>query len=252
MQIFLKRICIVVLFYAPGIAKAVPGSLDDSLKIKIVTFGNSITATRKTVDQVFAQRLPGLLKEQGIIAEVINSGIPGSHTGSVRDHNLFKIRHARDRLETDVLAHHPDLVTIGFGTNDAHIDSKVEGAPSRIPLGLFRENLVFMIKVLRLYQARVILITPNILGEKYGPVQNERLEEYVKVMRKLAKKFRLGLVDNFKSFSEYKARGERELEELLLDGVHPNDKGHTIIAENISREILKIYRHNEIKRYTGN
>ena len=216
--------------------------VEDTLRIKIVTFGNSITATRKTVDQVFAQRIPELLREKGIVAEVINSGIPGSHTGSVKDHNLFKIKHARDRFETDVLAHHPDLVTIGFGTNDAHIDSKVEGGPSRIPVSKFEENLVFMIDALRANNIKIILITPNILGRKYDEFQNDRLKKYVRVMRKLARKHKLGLVDNFKTFSAYRKQGQEKLEALLLDGVHPNDQGHEIIAGELLTQILKIYK----------
>ncbi|HLU89264.1 MAG TPA: hypothetical protein VKZ51_05480, partial [Cyclobacteriaceae bacterium] len=65
--------------------------------LKIVAFGNSITAERKTVDQVFAQRLPGLLAQEGVNASVINSGIGGSHTGRRSDHDLFKIQHGMDR-----------------------------------------------------------------------------------------------------------------------------------------------------------
>ena len=97
--------------------------LSDST-LTIVAFGNSITATRKTIDKVYAQRIPALLLKKGIKANVINSGIPGSHTGHVTDNNLFKIKHALDRFESDVLAYNPDIVIIGFGTNDAHIDSK--------------------------------------------------------------------------------------------------------------------------------
>lgn len=234
---------VTVLF--PGYTYAETGNqsaMPDTIRTKIVAFGNSITATRSTIRQVFAQRLPELLRKNGIVAEIINSGIPGSHTGSVRDNNLFKIRHARDRFETDVLAHNPDLVTIGFGTNDAHIDSKVKGGPSRIPVSKFKENLVFMISNLRARDINVILITPNILGKNYDNFQNDRLGKYVKVMRKLAREYNLGIVDNFRTFSAYKKQGEEKLDALLLDGVHPNDAGHEIIAQNLMTEILKIYR----------
>lgn len=250
MKFFLSRI-IFTLFLTTTAAMAGagdihhPGHTADSLRIRIVTFGNSITATRKTIDKVFAQRIPDLLKSHGIVAEVINSGIPGSHTGSINDHNLFKIRHARDRFETDVLAHHPDLVTIGFGTNDAHIDSKVKGGPSRIPLDQFEKNLSYFIDKLKGAHSKIILITPNILGEKYGKLQNDRLLQYVKVMRKLAKKNKLGLVDNYRTFARQKKLGEDKLESLLLDGVHPNDAGHEIIARNLLDAILKIYDRNQ-------
>jgi|TARA_R110002096_G_scaffold215671_6_gene403543 lysophospholipase L1-like esterase len=209
-------------------------------KLKIVAFGNSITATRSTIDQVFAQRLPSLLLEQGIEVEVINSGIPGSHTGSIEDHDLFKIKHGMDRFETDVLAHNPNLVIIGFGTNDAHIDNAGPDGESRIPLKQYKRNLKFMIKELQAQGADVILIAPNGLRGKYPEYQNVRLKQYVEVVKKLAKRYHTGLVDNFKLFSDYYDTEENRAEEILLDGVHPNDKGHALMAEEISQEIVRI------------
>ncbi|WP_339923737.1 SGNH/GDSL hydrolase family protein [uncultured Cyclobacterium sp.] len=209
-------------------------------KLKIVAFGNSITATRSTIEQVFAQRLPSLLLEEGIAAVVINSGIPGSHTGSIKDHDLFKIKHGMDRFETDVLAHNPDLVIIGFGTNDAHIDDAGPDGKSRIPLRRYKRNLTFMIKELKAQGADVILIAPNGLRGKYPEYQNVRLKQYVEVVKKLAKRYHIGLIDNFKLFSDYYDSKENRAEEILLDGVHPNDKGHALMAEEISQEIVRI------------
>lgn len=207
--------------------------------LKIVAFGNSITAIRNTIDQVFAQRLPSLLMAEGIKAEVINSGIPGSHTGSIKDHDLFKIKHARDRFETDVLAHEPDLVIIGFGTNDAHIDGSEPDGQSRIPLKQYKRNLKCMIKELQNIGVDVILIAPNGLRGKYPEYQNVRLGQYVEVVKKLSVKYNTGLVDNFKLFSAYYAQ-DKSGEELLLDGVHPNDKGHALMAENLCMEIVRM------------
>jgi lysophospholipase L1-like esterase len=215
-------------------------SLDKT--IKIVAFGNSITAVRSTVDQVYAQRLPFLLLEKGITAEVINSGIPGSHTGSIEDHDLFKIRHGMDRFETDVLAHNPDLVIIGFGTNDAHIDGSDPEGPSRIPLIDYKNNLELMINTLQAKEVKLILMAPNGLRGKYPAYQNERLKQYVAVVKGLSKKYQTGIVDNFKLFSDYQVDGISSPDDLLLDGVHPNDRGHALMADKICQEILRIIR----------
>jgi lysophospholipase L1-like esterase len=216
------------------------GDFSSDKKIKIVAFGNSITATRSTVDQVFAQRLPFLLLEKGIKAEVINSGIPGSHTGSIKDHDLFKIRHGRDRFQSDVLAHNPDVVIIGFGTNDAHIDEASPEGASRIPLADYKRNLEFMIHKLRAKEIKVILLAPNGLKGKYPEYQNDRLKQYVAVVNELSKKYQTGLVNNFDLFSSYKVDGIPSADDLLLDGVHPNEKGHALIADKICKEIIKI------------
>lgn len=209
-------------------------------KLIVVAFGNSITATRKTINQVYAQRLPQILATKGVTAEVINAGVPGSHTGSIKDHSLFRIQHGRDRFESDVLAHHPDLVIIGFGTNDAHIDGSDSDGPSRIPLKDFEKNLTFMIKSLQEKQVKVILLAPNALGVKFPAFQNDRLMLYVNTVRALSRTYQTGLVDNFKLFMEHAKNTGRPMDDLLLDGIHPNDSGHQLMANELVKEIIQI------------
>lgn len=206
----------------------------------IVAFGNSITAERGTVKKVFAQRLPNLLSRQGITVKVINAGIPGSHTGRRTDHDLFKIRHGMDRFESDVLSHDPDLVIIGFGTNDSYIDSKVKGGDARIPRKSYSNNLTHFITRLQAIDAKVILMAPNILGAKYPDFQNRRLLKYVKVVRRLSRKYKIPLVDNYKLFVTYQKRTHSSFDQLMLDGCHPNDKGHELIAHELVTAILEI------------
>lgn len=246
-QVLLLCIFLVTFLHTPSSQAQNTIHTENSDTLVIVAFGNSITATRKTVDQVFAQRLPALLAEKGVPARVINAGIPGSHTGSISDNNLHKVRHALDRFASDVLDRKPDLVTIGFGTNDAHIDSQEPEGSSRIPLKDYQKNLTYMIRELQKRGIQIVLITPNILGTQYGSFQNDRLLQYVKVVRKLAKKYKTGLVDNFKVFSKYPEKTGKSTDMLLLDGVHPNDKGHTIIADNLADEIVKVIARSDKK-----
>lgn len=207
--------------------------------LTIIAFGNSITAERVTVEKVFAQRLPGLLEDNGILARVINSGVPGSHTGSVKDNDYFKIKHGLDRFETDVMSYEPDIVIIGFGANDSYIDSKTKNGESRIPIKDYKSNLKYFITGLKSIDAKIILIAPNILGAKYPNFQNKRLLKYVKVVRKLAKRYNTGLVDNYQLFKEYDKNTGSSFDDLMLDGIHPNDKGHEIIANQLAQEILE-------------
>lgn len=238
----LLGLSMAILFRAPAQPQGLVKS-ENTNSLVIVAFGNSITATRKTVKQVFAQRLPVLLAEEGINANVINAGIPGSHTGYLSDNHVHKVRHALDRFESDVLSHNPDLVIIGFGTNDAHIDSNKPDGPSRIPLDDYQDNLTYIIQTLQDKSIRVVLIAPSPLGEKYESFQNDRLLQYVRVVRGLAEKYKTGLVDNFKIFSEYPADTGEPLDSLLLDGAHPNDKGHKIIADSLAKEIVRLIAH---------
>lgn len=210
-------------------------------QVRIVAFGNSITAERKTIDSVFAQRLPGLLKKAGIDAEIINSGVGGSHTGRYIDNApTARIRHAQDRFQTQVLDHNPDLVIIGFGANDAYIDSKKEGDPSRISLERFHNNMRFMIETLQAKGIKVILMGTN--GYRPGDQDflHKRLLLYVAEAEKLSKKYKTGFVNNAKTFENYYSKTNSKPGDLFEDHLHPNDAGHKLIAESLTTEIGKV------------
>ncbi|MEO6136549.1 MAG: SGNH/GDSL hydrolase family protein [Ginsengibacter sp.] len=213
------------------------------MKLKIVAFGNSTTAERSTISQVFAQRLPALLKQKDIPAFVINAGIPGSHSGHRFENDVFKIPHALDRFETEVLNKMPDLVIINFGINDAYIDAKVKNGLSRIPLKQFVSNMTLMTEALQKRNIAVLLVVPNPLGDKYPEFQNERLNQYKKTIRKLAKTHQTGFCDIDGLFRKFEKENKQSFDSLLLDGVHPNDKGHELIAALLADEIETMIRY---------
>lgn len=213
---------------------------NDSLHLTIVAFGNSVTATRKTVKQVFAQRLPASLSKEAISAKIINSGVPGSHSGRLADNDVIKVKHALERLKTDVLDHHPDLVLVDFGINDAAID--VRKGEARIPLPDFKRNMEYMVKEMQQNGIKVVLMTPNARGGNRKISLNKDLANYADVILALSKKYKTGFVDNFKMFMEFPAKSGESLDSLLLDGIHPNDRGHEMMAELITQEIVRLYK----------
>lgn len=208
--------------------------------VRIVAFGNSITAERKTVGKVFAQRLPALLKEQGIDAVIINSGVGGSHSGRRIDNKpTARIRHAQDRFQDQVLDHDPDLVIIGFGANDAYIDTKKEGDPSRIPVEKFRNNMSFMIETLQARGTKVILMGTN--GYRPGDQDflHDRILLYIAEAERLAGKYKTGFVNNQATFENFTRTTGQSASVLFEDHLHPNDEGHRLIAESLTKEIKK-------------
>ncbi|MFO7904977.1 MAG: GDSL-type esterase/lipase family protein [Pirellulaceae bacterium] len=58
-----------------------------------------------------------------------------------------------------------------------------------------------------------------------------KLVEYGDVVRTVAREQGVPLVDVFKAFHEYDQVDGQSVDDLLLDGMHPNDKGHALIAE---------------------
>ena len=143
----------------------------------------------------------------------------------------------------DVLAHKPRVVVIQFGINDAAVDVWKEppATESRVPLTEYEQNLRWMIATLREQQAKPVLMTTNPtrwtskLRDLYGkpPYRPEEpdgfdapvLARYNEAVRKLAAELAVPLVDVHDAFTAKNA------DKLLLDGMHPNDAGHQLIAE---------------------
>lgn len=198
--------------------------------VTIVTFGNSTTAPRKGVQKVYAQRLHEKLDSNGIANLVINSGVPSSHSGSIKDNDFAKIIHGMDRFDTAVLKHHPDWVTINFGLNDAYQD-KGAGTPSRIPLKQFKKNIEYFIRQIEKQGGHVILLTPNPLGSRFEQFRADRVKAYADAIRKIAKRKHLHLIDSWQLFYNYANAQHQPLDTLFTDSIHPNDEGHQLIAD---------------------
>jgi lysophospholipase L1-like esterase len=234
---FIQKKKLASIFVAVFLLTATGGKAQSRHELVIVTYGNSTTAPRNTINEVYAVRLNKILTEAGIKNTVINSGKGGSHSGSFSEKDRYKIAHGRDRLDTAVLRYHPDWVTINFGINDSWQDEGKKD-PSRISLKEFRENISFFVDHIQGIGGKVILLTPNPIGEKYKGFHRRRLKKYMRAIREVANTKKVSLIDTWKLFGRYTANNPEKLDALLLDGMHPNDNGHMLIAEEISRIII--------------
>lgn len=208
----------------------------------IVVFGNSTTAFRPmTIDKVYGLRLEEKLNKAGISSNVINSGIGGSHTGSVEDNNRFKIKHALDRFQIDVLEYNPDVVVMQFGINDSYVDEGGVEAHSRIPLEKYYENMTYMVKEMQKNSIKVVLMTPNPFDESKEQWRYDRLSLYMQKLKQVAKENNTELVDVWAMFEAYKKENET-MKPLLLDGVHPNDIAHELIANELSQIVYELLK----------
>lgn len=130
------------------------------------------------------------------------------------------------RLERDVLAHKPHLVTIMFGMNDL----------VRVPVADFIANMKQIIQRCHDAGAEVVLCTQNsIVDSPQRPVT--KLAEYSQAIRDLAKTESLGLADCHAAFEAVRAKDPNEWSFLLSDAIHPNMDGHKLFAETISKAI---------------
>ena len=99
-----------------------------------------------------------------------------------------------------------------------------------------------MIDKIRAKNAKIILCTPAVIGEKTdgSNQQDGDLTEYSKIIRGLAQKNALPLVDLRKAFIDYNNKNNKENKDrgiLTTDRVHLNAIGNQLVADEIWKAI---------------
>lgn len=213
--------------------------------LTVVAFGDSTTAPRGAV-QVYADCLRQDLPRHGLPVGVINAGVGGNTTEA-----------ARARFVSDVLDRKPDLVILQFGINDAAVDvwKTPPASQPRVSLERYVANLEFFIESLQAQQRSVLLMTPNALcwtpalKQRYGKAPyrpgeaegfNVLLQEYAEAARGVAKRKGVPLIDVFAAFQCHGKTPGQAIDDLLLDGMHPNGQGQRLVADLLLPEILKL------------
>jgi lysophospholipase L1-like esterase/predicted esterase len=187
--------------------------------IKIVCLGDSVTGVYYHTGgrRAFPEMLEVAIKQAmpNAAAKVINAGISGHSTTE-----------GLARLETDVLAHKPDLVTISFGLNDVARGSEEA----------FSENLKTLVTKCREAKANVVLCTPNsVLTTSARPIEN--VSHYSQIIRLVASELDVPVCDQFTDGEALKAKDAWAFRTILSDEIHPNMAGHKLMAEGLCRTI---------------
>lgn len=206
--------------------------------LTIVCFGNSTTAPRKGLNKAYPFRLDEKLQLSGIKATIFNAGVPGSHAGSRLENSFHKISHGLDRFDTAVLKKNPDWTIISFGINDSWQDQGPD-SPARISLDKFKEHLGYFIEKIQATHGKAILMTPNPLGKKFENYRHQQLKKYRKACLRVARKNSIELVDAWGIFLRQSKSEKNGVDSLLMDGMHPNDAGHALMADAALQIILK-------------
>jgi lysophospholipase L1-like esterase len=122
------------------------------------------------------------------------------------------------RFERDVLALHPDMVTIDYALNDRAI-------------GLARADAAWRSMITNALNqgVKVILLTPtpDLRANLDDPA--DPLNQHAEQIRNLAREYGIGLADSLAAFRAYTAAGG-QLKDLMAQGNHPNRKGHDLVV----------------------
>ena len=183
---------------------------------KLLCFGDSITESQTGYVKILQEQL-GKLN-----IEVINAGRGGDKT-----------TWALTRLESDVIEHKPDAVSIFFGTNDAVIGRGRWADEPLIPPEVYRCNLVWIIHLCRQAGIKKFSITPPLFrfeGETWAE-HSDIMMPYRLATREAAAEAKVRFVPADIAFAEEWAKhpGHTGLF-LTVDGTHLTEKGNMIVA----------------------
>jgi lysophospholipase L1-like esterase len=192
---------------------------------KIVFLGDSITAgasgptgfitlIKKALDE----------KHKDWKIETVNAGVSGN-----------EINNLQARVEKDVIAKKPNLVFIYIGINDVWHHPQPDKEK-------FEAGLKEIIGKMTAINARVILCTPSVIGEKTGGAnpKDKHLDELSDVSRKVAKDLSLSVCDLRVAFVDSlkeKNKDNKDKGVLTGDGVHLNAEGNKLVAEQMLKAL---------------
>jgi lysophospholipase L1-like esterase len=205
-------------------------------KIIIVAFGDSITkggnvAPHERFTSIAEKELTQAMEKQ---VKVINAGVNADITVL-----------ALQRIESDVLAHKPDFVTIMFGVNDAGF-FRPDGPPAdkpRVEPQDYKRNLQKMVEMISAIGAKPLLGTPLPMSPSYPLADlpqyrehglNYLVDQYSEIMRAVAREHGIPIIDFHCAFSN-----DQSTQAFLPDGIHPNAQGHAFIAKIYVNELMK-------------
>lgn len=204
---WLYQICFLWIFVAWGFASAAAPAKKTEQVLKAIIIGDSLTeGYGVSKEKAYPALLEQKLKNAKLNWEVVNSGISGSTTAS-----------AISRIKW-VLKSKPNLIMLALGANDGLRGLKPEES---------KKNLQEAIDVIQKAQVPIVL-AGMMMPPNYG-------KDYQKAFEKIY----LDLVNKNKLiFIPFLIEGVGGKPELnLADGIHPNEKGHVIVAEHVFKSI---------------
>ena len=160
--------------------------------------------------------------------EIISSGVSGNTSTQLNE-----------RFKQDVLDKKPDLITINIGVNDVlqSFQTPTTARPNIPTTQEYQQNLTAMVQAATSKAIPVLLLSPTIIHEDLSSRENQRIAEYIAVMRDVALQYRCQFIDLNIPFRHviitYQRYGGQGQNLLTRDGIHPNIAGHQIIAYNI-------------------
>ena len=213
-------------------------NMNDNQPAKIVFLGDSITQQAEDFEDGFISIIRQNLVQDKF--ELVGKGISGN-----------KVSNLLTRYKSDVIDLNPDIVFIYIGIND--VWHKYDfGTGSDIDL--YEKGLRTIISDIKSLGSKIVLCTPTVIGENTGDFElgnqfkdvetmekmNGDLDTFSDVVRKLSNEYETELLDLRKIFMDYLAENNINNDAagiLTTDGVHLNEQGNKLIADQMIKFI---------------
>ncbi len=201
--------------------------------LAVVSIHHSRAEETKTVvcfgDSITKRGYPAILAEN-LGVRAINAGVAGHSSAQ-----------GLRRIEKDVLAHHPDVVVIFFGTNDARVDAPRVHATPRT----YQANLNHMVAKIRATGAAIVICTLPPVNESTYFTRHDRADyQAAGGLANLWNAYRQAALDTAKTHQLPVVDLNRELLEtpewMHKDGIHPSPAGNAIIAKLVAKKVAPL------------
>lgn len=199
--------------------KATQAKLKDGKAVKIVAFGDSITAggDATTPGLIFWMRWVESLQRKYPRAQI--TAVNGATGGDSTVQGL-------QRLQEKVLAEKPNLVLVGFGMNDHNVNG--------VPISQFEENLKQIVMRIRNEAGAEVILFSAFPPNPHWKFGSHRMEEYEAATCRVARDLSCAFADVYHNWQALAAR--KKPEDLLGNNInHPNDFGHWIYFRVLER-----------------
>lgn len=209
----------------------------DKIKIRkdsrIVFIGDSITDVKFNsrfrfkfrVKNIYATQLKKKFRKYSKKINVDIKGIASNRT-----------YHVYDRLTKDCINLKPDIVIMLIGVNDAWENYGPENYPPLLrPMEPHIREIFRRLKA-ELPDAQILYITPFLIDavEEKFPF-HKILDEYRELLKAVALEHGATVIDMQEVFND--AQKTTAPKDLAVDGIHPTNLGHSIMAEAVEKMI---------------
>ena len=181
----------------------------------------------RVLENVFASFYPETF------LRITNSGISGNTS-----------RDLLARFDTDVVELKPDWVSICIGINDVWRQFDCPAiTDSHVLPDEYEQNVETMILKVKDNVKGVFILSPYIMEPNREDAMRKRMDEYVAICEKLAKKHNCTFVNFQKMYEDYCKI--RHSSNIAWDRIHPNQIGATLMAKEFLKYCDFDYNHGK-------